>query len=367
MSEIPFLDLKKINNMYRNELINSFTKVLDSGQYILGEACAAFEVEYAKFCGVNFCIGVGNGLEAMHLTLRAWGIGPGDEVIVPSNTYIATWLAVNYVGATPVPVEPNLSTYNIDPAKIERSITSKTKAIIPVHLYGQAADMDPIMEVARKYGLKVLEDAAQAHGGFYKTQRVGSLGDAAAFSFYPGKNLGCLGDGGCITTNDAGLAVKIQELRNYGSRVKYHNNIRGFNSRLDELQASFLLAKLPFLDRDNQRRQEIASFYKEKMSVVDGLLILPDCLKIVKPVWHLFVVRVRNRLEIQQSLKKVGISTMIHYPVPPHLQPAYADMGLRKGDFPISEKIHDEVLSLPIGPSMKASQVETVVKAILSK
>ena len=366
MSEMPFLDLKKINHLYKNELEICFNRVLHSGVYILGEECAEFEREYAAFCNVNHCVGVGNGLEAMHLTLRAWGVGVGDEVIVPSNTYIATWLAVNYAGATPVPVEPNFSTYNLDPQRIEAAITSKTKAIIPVHLYGQAADMTPIMRVAKLYGLKVLEDAAQAHGGLYKEQRVGSLGDAAAFSFYPGKNLGCLGDGGCVTTNDSTLATKIRQLRNYGSSIKYHNITRGFNSRLDELQASFLRAKLPFLDRDNLRRQEIADFYNKNLAQVNFLTI-PSTLDIVKHVWHLYVVRVNDRLALQEKLKRKGINTLIHYPIPPHLQPAYSDMDFKNGDLPISEKIHEEVLSLPIGPTMEIEQAKLVVEAILSK
>jgi dTDP-4-amino-4,6-dideoxygalactose transaminase len=366
MSEMPFLDLKKINNLYKNELEICFNRVLHSGSYILGEECAEFEREYAAFCNVNHCVGVGNGLEAMHLTLRAWDVGVGDEVIVPSNTYIATWLAVNYAGATPVPVEPNFSTYNLDPQRIEAAITSKTKAIIPVHLYGQAADMTPIMRLAKLHGLKVLEDAAQAHGGLYEEQRVGSLGDAAAFSFYPGKNLGCLGDGGCVTTNDSTLATKIRQLRNYGSSIKYHNITRGFNSRLDELQASFLRAKLPFLDRDNLRRQEIADFYNKNLAQVNFLTI-PSTLNIVKHVWHLYVVRVNDRLALQEKLKRKGINTLIHYPIPPHLQPAYSDMGFKNGDLPISEKIHEEVLSLPIGPTMEIEQAKSVVEAILSK
>jgi dTDP-4-amino-4,6-dideoxygalactose transaminase len=366
MNDVPFLDLKKINHLYKNELEICFNRVLHSGLYILGQECIEFEREYAAFCNVNHCVGVGNGLEAMHLTLRAWDIGVGDEVIVPSNTYIATWLAVNYAGATPVPVEPNVSTYNLDYQKIEAAITSKTKAIIPVHLYGQAADMNPIMRMAKRYGLKVLEDAAQAHGGFYNEKRIGSLGDAAAFSFYPGKNLGCLGDGGCVTTNDATLAAKIRELRNYGSSIKYHNTTRGFNSRLDELQAAFLRVKLPFLDRDNLRRQEIADFYKNKLAQVNFLTI-PSVLNNVTPVWHLYVVRVNDRSALQEKLTKKGVHTLIHYPIPPHLQPAYSDMDFKNGDFPISEKIHEEVLSLPIGPSMEIEHAKKVVEAILSK
>lgn len=366
MREVPFLDLKAINHLYQNELEQCFKRVLNSGWYILGEECSVFEQEYAKFCGVKYCVGVGNGLEAMHLVLRAWGIGVGDEVIVPSNTYIATWLAINYAGAKPVPVEPDFDTYNIDPVLIERAITAKTKAIIPVHLYGQSADMEPIMKVARQHGLKVLEDAAQAHGGYYKNDRVGSLGDAAAFSFYPGKNLGCLGDGGCVTTNDHKLADIIRELRNYGSSVKYHNKTRGFNSRLDELQAAFLAAKLPFLDRDNARRQEIANFYNENLASAE-YLALPHCLDVAIPVWHLYVIRVSDRLAVQDRLRKKGVSTMIHYPIPPHLQPAYSDMGFKAGDFPISEKIHEEVFSLPIGPTMEIEHAKIVVDALLSQ
>ena len=365
MIKIPFLDLKGINQAYSPELEEAFLKVLHSGQYIMGEECKEFERSYAEYCGVNHCIGVGNGLEAMHLTLRAWGIGEGDEVIVPSNTYIATWLAVNYVGATPVPVEPNIETYNLDPLMIERAITSRTKAIIAVHLYGQPVDIDTIYSIAEKFGLKVLEDAAQAHGAIYKNRRVGSLGHAAAFSFYPGKNLGALGDAGCVTTNDQSLADKIGELRNYGSSIKYHNNIRGFNSRLDELQAAFLNAKLPYLDRDNERRGLIADFYTKEL---DGFeeLVLPKFIDVTMPVWHLYVVRHLHRDELQKKLKNKNIGTLIHYPIPPHLQPAYSDMGFRVGDFPLAERIHKEVLSLPMGPNMEIDDAAMVVKAILS-
>ena len=366
MTKIPFLDLKSINTAYISELEASFLKVLQSGQYILGEECHTFERSYADYCGVSYCVGVGNGLEAMHLTLRAWGVKEGDEVIVPSNTYIATWLAVNYVGATPVPVEPNLETYNLDPLKIEKAITSRTKAIIAVHLYGQPADIDPIHTIAERFGLKLLEDAAQAHGALYKNRRVGSLGHAAAFSFYPGKNLGALGDAGCITTNDEALAQRIRELRNYGSEIKYHNNVRGFNSRLDELQAAFLNAKLPYLDRDNARRSVIADFYSKALSSFNDL-ILPISLTVTAPVWHLYVVRHAHRNNLQKKLAHKGIGTLIHYPIPPHLQPAYADMGFGIGDFPVAEKIHQEVLSLPIGPNMEIGDAAQVVEAILSK
>ena len=365
MIKVPFLDLKSVNHAYSPELEEAFLKVLRSGQYIMGEECKAFEHSYAEYCGVNHCIGVGNGLEAMHLTLRAWGIGEGDEVIVPSNTYIATWLAVNYVGATLVPVEPDLGTYNLDPLMIERAITPRTKAIIAVHLYGQPVDFDLIYSIAEKFGLKVLEDAAQAHGAIYKSRRVGSLGHAAAFSFYPGKNLGALGDAGCVTTNDESLAEKIGELRNYGSLLKYHNNVRGYNSRLDELQAAFLNVKLPYLDRDNRRRSLIADFYTKELDGFEGL-VLPKVIDVAVPVWHLYVVRYSRRNELQKKLENKNIGTLIHYPIPPHLQPAYSDMGFSAGDFPLAEKIHQEVLSLPMGPNMEIDDAAKVVKTILS-
>ncbi len=362
---IPFLDLKAINLRQRDEFHRALDKVLDSGWLILGEECKSFEVEFASYCGAKECIGVGNGLEALHLVLRAWGIGPGDEVIVPSNTYIATWLAVTYTGAIPVPVEPDRKTYNIDPAQIERAITPRTKAIIAVHLYGQPAKMSAINDVAKKHSLRVLEDAAQAHGAEYMGYRVGAIGDAAGFSFYPGKNLGALGDGGAIVTNDSVLANQLRALRNYGSHVKYHNEVLGFNSRLDELQAAFLRMKLPLLNSDNEHRAEIAKMYDHGLSGIEGLT-LPEITDGNVSAWHLYVVLHPQRDKLASYLADHGISTMIHYPIPPHLQPAYLNLGFKKGDFPISEKIHSEALSLPIGPSISIEEVKKIVATVKS-
>jgi dTDP-4-amino-4,6-dideoxygalactose transaminase len=360
---IPFLDLKSINQRQQAELIEVLQRVLDSGWWILGQETEAFEREFARFCGAEHCIGVGNGLEAMHLVLRAWGIGPGDEVLVPSNTYIATWLAVSQTGALPIPVEPNPSTYNIDPARIESAITSRTKAIIPVHLYGQAASMDAITEIAKSRGLKVLEDAAQAHGACVGERRIGSMGDAAAFSFYPGKNLGALGDAGAITTSDSALAQRLRALRNYGSHRKYHNEELGYNSRLDELQSAFLRVKLSLLDADNARRAHLASIYTDRLKGLNGL-ILPSPEKGTTHVWHLYVIRHEARDQLQMKLAEQGVGTMIHYPVPPHLQPAYAKLGLTGGALPISEKIHREVLSLPMGPTLSDEEVLVVCEKL---
>lgn len=359
---IPFLDLKAPHEELRAELRQAFERVLDSGWYILGNEVKQFEQEFAEYCETKYCVGVGNGLEALHLILRAYGIGTGDEVIVPSNTYIATWLAVSYSGAKPVPVEPDERTYNIDPMLIEAAITSRTKAIIVVHLYGQPADMDAINKIAKKYNLKVIEDAAQAHGARYKGKRVGTLGDAAGFSFYPGKNLGAIGDGAAVTTNDGTLAEKIRVLCNYGSKVKYHNEVKGFNSRLDELQAAFLRVKLKKIDEWNKRRQLIANDYL--MKLLDKHLILPFVPVWAEPVWHLFVIRNSMRDLLQKELSENGVATMIHYPIPSHIQNAYADLAYSAGSFPISEKIHQEVLSLPIGPHLNPSEVSFIVNVI---
>ena len=358
---IPFLDLRAPHEELRTELRETFERVLDSGWYILGEEVKQFELEFAAYCEANHCIGVGNGLEALHLILRGYSIGAGDEVIVPSNTYIATWLAASYAGATPIPVEPDERTYNINPVLIEAAITPRTKAIIAVHLYGQPADMDAINAVAKKYKLKVIEDAAQAHGARYKGKRVGNLGDAAGFSFYPGKNLGGIGDGGAVTTDDPVLADNIRVLCNYGSRIKYQNEVKGFNSRLDELQAAFLREKLKKLDDWNGRRKVIAAEYLSKFH--DGGIVLPYVPEWADPVWHLFVVRNSQRDKLQQRLGELGIGTMIHYSTPPHLQGAYAELGFSKGSFPVAEKIHDEVLSLPIGPHLTIDSVNSVVAA----
>jgi len=361
--KVPFLDLKAPYIELKDELDAAYRRVMESGWYILGKEVEVFEAEFAAYCETKQCIGVASGLDALHLIVRAYGIGPGDEVIVPSNTYIATWLAVTHAGATPVPVEPDERTYNIDPARIEATITSKTKAVMVVHLYGQPADMDPINAIARKHGLKVIEDCAQAHGARYKGRKTGCLGDAAAFSFYPGKNLGAFGDGGAVTTNDSELAHRIAVLRNYGSQIKYKNEIIGFNSRLDELQAALLRVKLGKLDEWNERRRQIATVYLEQLSSNKDF-VLPSVPEWAEAVWHLFVVRTRDREGFQRFLKDKGVGTMIHYPIPPHLQDAYTGLGLLKGSLPISETIHNEVLSLPIGPSITIDQVKYVASEI---
>jgi dTDP-4-amino-4,6-dideoxygalactose transaminase len=359
--KVPFLDFVGPYEELKAELDDAYFRFMRSAWYILGKECEAFEQEYAAYCGVKHCIGVGNGLEALHLILRAYDIGEGHEVIVPSNTYIATWLAVSYAGAKPVPVEPDLRTCNIDPARIEAAITPRTKAIMPVHLYGQPADMDPIMEIGSKHGLKVVEDNAQAQGARYKGRHTGSLGDAAGNSFYPGKNLGALGDAGAVTTNDAELADKVRLLRNYGSKKKYYNDLKGYNSRLDELQAAFLRVKLKKLDEWNERRREIASQYLAGMKN-GGSLTLPFVPAWAEPVWHLFVVRHPKRDSFQQQLNEAGIGTLIHYPVPPHLSGAYADAAWKAGAFPVAESLADSVLSLPIGPHLRVEQADAVIQ-----
>jgi len=363
--KVPFLDIRASYIELQKELDAAYQRVANSGWYILGEAVDAFETEFAAYCEAKHCIGVGNGLDALHLILRAYGIGISDEVIVPANTYIATWLAVSHTGAIPVPVEPNEQTCNIDAARIEAAINKHTKAIMPVHLYGQPADMEPILEIAQHYNLKVIEDAAQAHGAIYKGKRTGNLGDAAGFSFYPGKNLGALGDGGAVVTNDDELADKVRVLRNYGSRVKYYNEILGFNSRLDPLQAAFLRVKLKYMDAWNNRRRKIAQQYQEGLADTSGI-ILPFVPDWAEPVWHLFVIRSQQRDELQQKLRDANISTMIHYPIPPHLQPAYANMNMKQGDFPISETIHREILSLPMFPQLAQPEIEQVISSFLA-
>lgn len=360
---IPFLDLKVQHQDLRTELTQAFNEVLDSGWFIQGNQLAMFEQEYASYCGTRHCIGVGNGLDALHLILRAYDIGAGDEVIVPSNTYIATWLAASYAGAIPVPVEPDLATYNINPALIEAAITPRTKAIIAVHLYGQAADMDAINSIARKHGLKVIEDAAQSQGALYKGRLSGGLGDAAGHSFYPGKNLGALGDAGAITTNDDVLADKLRMLRNYGSQIKYKNEVKGFNSRLDELQAAFLRVKLRKITEWNTQRQALASIYQQGLQQLP-FLSLPQVPEWADPVWHLYVVRCTKRDELQQHLQSQGIGTVIHYPIPPHLQGAYAELNLAPGSLPIAEKIHSEVISLPLDPYLSPEHAQSVIEVI---
>jgi dTDP-4-amino-4,6-dideoxygalactose transaminase len=357
---IEFLNLKRVNEPHEPAILEAIQRVIDSGWYILGEETAAFEKEFAEYCGVAHCIGVANGLDALHLILRAYGIGAGDEVIVPSNTFIATWLAVSQAGATPVPVEPDNSTYNLDPALIESAITRHTRAIMPVHLYGQPADMDAINHIARKHGLRVIEDAAQAHGARYKGRRAGSLGDAAGFSFYPGKNLGALGDGGAITTNDDALAATLRKMRNYGSTVKYQHEMIGVNSRLDEIQAAVLRVKLRYLDTENATRRILATTY---LHALEGAhVIAPTVLDDTEPAWHLFVVRTNQRETLQTHLTHQQIGTQIHYPTACHLQKAYASSSWP--DLPVAERLQSQVLSLPMAPYMVSADVITVANAI---
>lgn len=358
---VPFLDLKAAYIECQSEIDAAVQRVLHSGYYIGGPEVDAFEAEFAAFCDAKECVGVANGLDALHLALRAMDVGPGDEVIVPSNTYIATWLAVSQCGATVVPVEPDARTFNLDPALIEAAITPRTKVILPVHLYGQPADIDPILAIARKHRLRVLEDGAQAHGSRYKGKRIGAHGDVVAWSFYPGKNLGAIGDGGAITTDDPVLADRIRVLRNYGSRVKYVNEVPGYNSRLDPLQAAILRAKLVRLDEWNGRRSAIAAHYLDQLR--DCGLGLPYVPEWATPAWHLFVVTVPNREALQQKLSADGVTTLIHYPIPPHLQQAYAEGDWKEGDFPIGEEMAKQVLSLPIGPQLSEEAVTSVVRA----
>jgi len=365
MKIIPFLEMKESYRELRDELDEAYHRVMESGWYILGEEVEAFEQEFSAYSGVKHCIGVGNGLEALHLILRACEIGAGAEVIVPANTYIATWLAISYSGAIPVPVEPDPRTCNLDPERVRAAITTRTKAILPVHLYGQPAEMDAVQVIAQQFGLKVIEDAAQAHGARYKDQLAGGLGLAAGWSFYPGKNLGALGDAGAVTTSDGELADRVRILRNYGSKVKYYNNVKGFNSRLDPLQAAFLRVKLRHLNDWNQRRKTIAARYLTELENVPDLT-LPFVPTNVESSWHLFVIHHPRRAALQEYLTQSGIGTLIHYPVPPHLSGAYAEMGFKVGDFPISENLADTTLSLPIGPHLTADDTESIIHAIRS-
>ena len=359
---IPFLDLGAAYRELQTEIDAAVARTLASGYYIGGPEVEAFEAEFASYCCATQAIGVANGLDALHLTLRAMDVGPGDEVIVPSNTYIATWLAVSQCGATPVPVEPDARTYNIDPALIEAAITPRTKVILPVHLYGQPADMDPILAVARKHNLRVLEDGAQAHGARYKGQRLGAHGDAVAWSFYPGKNLGAMGDGGAVTTNDAILADRIRVLRNYGSRVKYVNEVQGYNSRLDPLQAAILRVKLAHLDEWNARRSVIAARYQRGLAGCG--LTLPHVPDWAEPVWHLYVVQHLQRGALHKALAEAGIGTLIHYPIPPHRQQAYAAAEGAQDAFPLAESMAERVLSLPIGPQLRDDEVEKILSSL---
>ena len=357
---IKFLDLYKINERFRTQIDERIKNVLDSGWYLLGKEDEAFEKAFAEYCGVKHCIGCANGLDALKLIIKAYGFGVGDEIIVPANTYIASILAISDNGCTPVLVEPDINTYNINPDLIEEKITDKTKAILVVHLYGQAVQMDKIWVLAKKYNLKIIEDSAQGHGAIYNGKRTGNLGDASGFSFYPGKNLGCLGDGGCVTTNDDELAQKIRALRNYGSHIKYHNLYQGSNSRLDELQAAVLSVKLPYLDKDNQRRREIAEYYCK--NIKNSKIIHPKANDDKSHVWHVFAVRTDKRDELQEYLKQNDVQTLIHYPIPPHKQPAYKEWN--NLSFPITEEIHDTILSLPISPVMTDGEAAKVVEII---
>ena len=360
---IPFVSFETMHKEIRSDLDAVFQAVMDSNYFIQGQACAQFEKDFAEYCGVQYCVGVGNGLDALMLILRAMDIGVGDEVIVPSNTYIATALAVSYVGAKPVFVEPDIDTFNINPDLIEEKITEKTKAIIAVHLQGRPADMDSINAIASKYGLKVIEDAAQAHGAKYKGVKVGSLGDAAGFSFYPGKNLGALGDGGGVTTNNKEIADKVRALGNYGSDYKYHHIYKGVNSRLDEMQAAFLAVKLKHLDKWNVERRRIATRYLSE--IYNPLVTLPKSSDDeYEHVYHVFVIRCKERDQLETYLKENGIGTLKHYPIPMHLQRAYQDLGVNEGVLPIAEEISKTVLSIPMYYGMTEEQIDEVIQMI---
>ena len=366
MTDIPFNDLGWSYRELQAELDEATGRFFRSGWYVLGREVEAFEQEYAAYCGVKHCIGVANGLDAMNLVLRAWGIGAGDEVIVPSNTYIATWLAVSYAGAMPVPVEPDPVTCNIDPARIRASITSRTRAILPVHLYGAAANMSPIRDIAREFGLKVLEDAAQAQGATDEGRRAGALGDAAGHSFYPTKNLGAFGDAGAVTTDDPDLADKVRTLRNYGSKRRYYNEVQGINSRLDEVQAALLRVKLKYLDAWNAKRTELAHRYLAQLAqwAAPQGLQLPAASQRGAHVWHLFTIRHPRRDAVQAALTRAGIGSLIHYPVPPHLSKAYVSAGHQPGAFPLAERIAETILSLPLGPQLTLEQIDRVAGVV---
>lgn len=363
---IAFLDLKSAYLELKPEIDAAIQRVTDSGWYIGGPEVEQFESAYADYCSVKHCVGVANGLDALHLALAAMGIGPGDEVLVPSNTYIATWLAVSMCGATPVPIEPIEGTHNMDPARIEAALTSRTRVILPVHLYGQPADLDPILDIARRHHLMVLEDGAQAHGARYKGRKLGGHGDAVAWSFYPGKNLGALGDGGAVTTNSPEIADRIQVLRNYGSRTKYVNEVRGVNSRLDPIQAAILGVKLRHLDTWNDRRRAIARLYQDGLQGLNEAgLSIPIVPTWADPAWHLYVVRHARREAFQKALSDAGVGTLIHYPTPPHRQEAYKDSAWPTGSLPLAEKLGSEVLSLPMGPHLPIDQAREVIAQVI--
>ena len=361
---VPFLDVGATYRELASDLDAATLRVLGSGWYLLGDELQSFEREYATYVGASHAAGCGNGLEAIELLLRAWGVGPGDEVIVPSNTYIATWIAVSNVGAEIVPCEPDLQTFNINPNEVERLVSPRTRAIIAVHLYGQPVDLRRLRQTCSRHGIVLLEDAAQAHGASIEGVRVGG-GSGVAWSFYPGKNLGAFGDGGAVTTDDRSIHEQICKLRNYGSRVKYENDVIGINSRLDELQAASLRVKLEYLDEWNERRRAIASVYASALAG-NEFIVSPCVPAWAEPVWHLYVVRTPYRGELARHLLSAGIETLVHYPIPPHLQKAYDQLGFTKGRYPISEQIHDEVLSLPIGPHLPPSAVSRVAEAVES-
>ncbi|WP_238901318.1 DegT/DnrJ/EryC1/StrS family aminotransferase [Clostridium sp. YIM B02500] len=360
--KIPFLKLERMHAEIRNEILSAFEKIYDKNIFILGDSVTAFEREFAKYCNVAHCISCGNGLDALSIILRGYDIGEGDEIIVPSNTYIATSLAVSYVGAKVVLVEPDIKTFNIDVNKIETAITSRTKAVIAVHLYGRPAETDKIKLLCKKYNLKLIEDAAQAHGAIYGGKKAGNLGDAAGFSFYPGKNLGALGDGGAILTNDDILAKKVQAIRNYGSTIKYYNEYKGVNSRLDEIQAGFLSIKLKYLDKWNFDRQKTAKLYLEGIN--NNKIILPYVDSVQESIWHVFPIRTEFRDDLQSYLKANGIGTLIHYPVPIHLQKAYKDLGYKPGDFKVAEDISNTELSLPLWYGMNKNEINYIIDTL---
>lgn len=360
--KIPFVTFKPMEGELDKELRSAFERVYTRSWYIEGTEDEAFEKAFAEYCGTQYCVGVGNGLDALVMALKGLGVGTGDEVIVPSNTYIATALAVTYVGAIPVFVEPDIRTFNINPELIEDTITEKTKAIMPVHLYGLACDMDPIMEIAKKHNLYIVEDCAQAHGATYKGKKIGTFGEAAGFSFYPGKNLGALGDAGATITNDKKLADKIRAYGNYGSDYKYHHIYKGNNSRLDEMQAAFLAAKLPHLERMNVERRRIAQMYLD--GIKNPEVVLPFVPDYAVPVWHIFGIRCKRREELEKFLNDKGIGTNKHYPIPMHLQDCYKDLGLKEGDFPITEEISATELSIPMYYGMSDEEIQYVIDCI---
>jgi dTDP-4-amino-4,6-dideoxygalactose transaminase len=360
---IPFLNFAPAHDAIRNEIKQAFERVYDSNWFVMGKSVDTFEQEYASFNQTRKCVGISNGLDALHIALKVLGIGPGDEVIVPSNTYIATVLAVSYVGATPVLVEPNISTYNIDPSLIEAAITPRTKAIMPVHLYGQACEMEAIMDIASRHNLFVVEDNAQSQGAAFNNKLTGSWGHINGTSFYPGKNLGALGDAGAVTTNDENFAKKAAVLRNYGSEKKYYNEVVGHNMRLDEMQAAFLSVKLKYLAEWTKQRQQIAAYYNEAFAGVDNIII-PKVADNATHVYHLYVIRTKRRDELQAHLTAKGIGTLIHYPIPAHLQEAYRSLGFKAGDFPIAEEIANTCLSLPMWPGMTKDDVHYIVQEI---